>query len=184
MRSTGVSRGAKVAMNEYAGQADSGFWALSSMAILHGICVDEARLRHEFGASTFDTLKLILAARSLGLTARAVRQKPGRLDKAPLPAVAQDRGGRYFIVAKFDSGIAREFLNDTDGVSGSPRERVLIQRPNEAPTIIALSELLSVWQGELILFVSKASFAGEMAQSDFTWFVPAIVKYRRLLGEI
>lgn len=39
------------------------------------------------------------------------------------------------------------------------------------------------WSGELILFTSRASLAGELARFDFTWFIPAIVKYRRLLGE-
>jgi ATP-binding cassette, subfamily B, bacterial HlyB/CyaB len=36
----------------------------------------------------------------------------------------------------------------------------------------------------LILFTSRASLAGEMAKFDFTWFVPAIVKYRKLLIEV
>lgn len=31
---------------------------------------------------------------------------------------------------------------------------------------------------------SKASFAGEVAKFDFSWFIPAIVKYRKLLGEV
>ncbi|KIP15520.1 type I secretion system ATPase family protein [Burkholderia sp. MSHR3999] len=41
-----------------------------------------------------------------------------------------------------------------------------------------------MWTGELIFLASKASFASEMAKFDFTWFIPAIVRYRRLLGEI
>lgn len=171
-------------MIDNASQTDSGLWALSSMAILHGISVDEARLRHEFGTSAFDTPRIILAARSLGLTARSVRQDPRRLDKAPLPALAQDQRGQFFIVAKVDAGAppesgARRSV-DVDG----PRPRVLIQRPNQTPCVIGLSEFQSLWRGELILFVSKASFAGEMARFDFTWFIPAIVKYRRLLGEV
>lgn len=36
----------------------------------------------------------------------------------------------------------------------------------------------------MILFTSRASLAGEMAKFDFSWFIPAVVKYRRLLGEV
>jgi len=170
-------------VSDNASQIDSGLWALSSMAIQHGVSVDEAHLLHEFGAFAFDTPRLILAARSLGLAARSVRQSPERLDKAPLPAVAQDHSGQYFIIAKYDPGAARDASGRPRG-DGSPHQRVLIQRPHEAPSVISLAEFLSIWRGELILFVSKASYEGEMARFDFTWFIPAIVKYRRLLLEI
>jgi subfamily B ATP-binding cassette protein HlyB/CyaB len=36
----------------------------------------------------------------------------------------------------------------------------------------------------MLLFTSRASLAGELAKFDFSWFVPAIVKYRKLLGEV
>ncbi|SIT42321.1 type I secretion system ATP-binding component [Paraburkholderia ribeironis] len=38
--------------------------------------------------------------------------------------------------------------------------------------------------GRLLLFTSRASLAGELAKFDFSWFIPAIVKYRRLLLEV
>jgi subfamily B ATP-binding cassette protein HlyB/CyaB len=36
----------------------------------------------------------------------------------------------------------------------------------------------------LILISSRASLAGELAKFDFSWFIPALVKYRKLLGEV
>ncbi|WP_305080120.1 type I secretion system permease/ATPase, partial [Methylomonas koyamae] len=45
-------------------------------------------------------------------------------------------------------------------------------------------ELLASWTGELLFFTSKASYAGEAAQFDFTWFIPALIKYRKLFGEV
>lgn len=70
-------------------QLDTGLQSLLMMASLHGIPADEAKLRHEFGQTSglFDTNTILLAAKQLGFTARAVLQKPERLDKAPLPAV-------------------------------------------------------------------------------------------------
>ena len=145
------------------------------MATLHGVAADEVQLRHTHGHRPFDTQTLLLAAKSLGLTAKALRQDPKRLAKAPLPAVAQDREGRYFLVARIESSPASAPVPDA---------KVLIQRAGQPPAVIPLSELLANWTGELLFFTSKASFSGQMAKFDFTWFIPAIVKYRRLLTEI
>jgi subfamily B ATP-binding cassette protein HlyB/CyaB len=38
--------------------------------------------------------------------------------------------------------------------------------------------------GRLLLFTSRASLAGNLARFDFSWFIPAVVKYRRLLLEV
>jgi len=40
------------------------------------------------------------------------------------------------------------------------------------------------WTGELILVTSRASLAGNLARFDFSWFIPSLVKYRHLLGEV
>ncbi|MEO5340558.1 MAG: type I secretion system permease/ATPase [Magnetococcus sp. MYC-9] len=155
-------------------ETDTGLLALLSMAHLHGIAADRARLRHEFGHAPFDTQTLLLAARSLGLTAARVQQDPARLQRAPLPAIAIERNGRYLIAGKFDPG--------TSAQGAAPR--VLIQRPGERSAILDLPAFLALWTGELIFFTSKASYVGELARFDFTWFIPAMVKYRRLLGEV
>lgn len=151
-------------------EKDSGLAALLMMALLHGIPADEAQLRHQFGHDPFDTQMVLLAAKELGLTAKRVRQPPERLDRVPLPAVAIDSAGQFFIVGRYDAN------------GGQPR--VLIQRPGTPPSFLSLQAFLELWGGELILFTSKASFAGNLAKFDFTWFIPAVVKYRRLLGEV
>jgi subfamily B ATP-binding cassette protein HlyB/CyaB len=159
---------------------DSALRCLVTMSALHGIAADEAMLRHEFGhGRPYDTRAMLLAARSLGLTAKVLRQDPQRLQRAPLPAVAQDTEGRYFIIAKYDAGAAGDAP-----ASGPLAGRVLIQRPGEPPQVLSVASLLDQWTGELIFFTSKASFAGVMARFDFSWFIPAVVKYRKLLGEV
>jgi len=47
-----------------------------------------------------------------------------------------------------------------------------------------LADLQAVLERELILFTSRASLAERLSKFDFSWFVPAIVKYRKLLGEV
>ncbi|MEN9486002.1 MAG: hypothetical protein RJB37_3882, partial [Pseudomonadota bacterium] len=115
---------------------------------------------------------------------KALRQDPKRLAKAPLPAVAQDREGRFFLVARIEPAKSASTDPADQPTAPAPDARVLIQRAGQPPAVIPLSELLATWTGELIFFTSKASFSGQMAKFDFTWFIPAIVKYRRLLTEI
>ncbi|QDD63647.1 type I secretion system permease/ATPase [Herbaspirillum seropedicae] len=150
---------------------DSGLESLLMMASLHGVAADAAQLRHEHGAQAFDTQAILLAAKRSGLAAKLVKQAPERLAMAPLPAIAIDQEGRFFILARID-------------VSNKEAARVLIQRPGEPPAVLSLIDFVAMWNGQLIFFTSKASYAGEIARFDFSWFIPAVVKYRKLLLEV
>jgi subfamily B ATP-binding cassette protein HlyB/CyaB len=149
---------------------DTGLQCLMMMTKLHGIAADVAQLQHQFGRGKFTAQTVLLAAKKLGLTAKQVQQDPARLDRAPLPAIGVDTAGEFFLVGKVDT------THET--------WRLLIQRPGQPPRVLPLEEFQALWSGELIFLTSKASFAGEMAKFDFTWFIPAIVKYRKTLGEV
>ncbi|NBV42742.1 type I secretion system permease/ATPase, partial [bacterium] len=85
----------------------------------------------------------------------------------PLPAIAKNRQDGFFIVAR---------------ITG---DKVLIQQPqSQSSEIISTSDFAELWSGELILFTSRASFSEGLAKFDFTWFVGAVVKYRKLLAEV
>ena len=166
---------------------DSGLWALMVMASLHGIAADEAKLRHEFGSELFTVQSMLLAAKSLGLTVKSVVQNKDRLDKAPLPAIAQDKTGQFFILAKIQTIQPRPVDANTvvENRGAEPSTvHALIQCPGAPPKLMLLDDFLRDWTGELVFMTSKATFASETAQFDFTWFVPAIVKYRKLLGDV
>lgn len=158
---------------------DSGLGSLLMISAFHGIAADEARLKHEFGDEPFIAEKVLLAAKSLGMKAKLVTQPPKRLDRAPLPAIALDIDGGFFILAKYDHG-----NSGTPGASAGAVPRVLIQRPGEPPAILELNDFLARWSGQLIFLTSKANYAGNMANFDFSWFIPAVIKYRMLLGEV
>ncbi|MBI5790279.1 MAG: type I secretion system permease/ATPase [Rhodocyclales bacterium] len=139
------------------------------MARFHAIAADADQLAHDFKRSgrPFAIEQILLAAKHLGLKARRVRTETTRLDRTPLPALAVDIAGHYFVLASADKG------------------QVLIHDPRvERPQVLTVDGFANRWTGELILFASRASLAGELAKFDFTWFVPAIVKYRKLLGEV
>jgi len=148
---------------------DSGLACLVLIARFHGIAVDPAQLIHEFQepGRPFGRDLILLAARKLGLKAKAVRSTPARIMHLALPALAFDHDGHAYILARA-----------TD-------QKVLIQDPQQsAPQLLSLAELEACWSGEVLLFTSRASLAGELARFDFSWFIPAVVKYRKLLGEI
>lgn len=64
-------------------------------------------------------------------------------------------------------------------------ERLLIKDPEVAsPSDLTHAEFADMWSGELILFTSRASIAGDLAKFDFSWFVPAVIKYRKMLLEV
>ena len=77
------------------------------LASFHGMAADVAKLQHELGGQTFSTQTILLAAKSLGMKAHEVAQPLERLDKAPLPVIAKDRDGKFFILAKYDGGTPR-----------------------------------------------------------------------------
>jgi len=154
-------------------EPDSGLIGLVMLARFHNIAADADQLAHDFCESgkNLTVPQLLLAARQLGLKAKRVRIDLARLPQTPLPAMAIDPDGHFFILAR------------VQGDQGG--DQVLIHDPRvERPQVLSAAEFQARWGGELILFTSRASLAGELAKFDFTWFIPAVVKYRKLLGEV
>lgn len=150
-------------------EGDTGLLGLVLLARYHGAAADPAQLAHRFQTpgQAFGVQEILLAAKALGLKAKRVQTTVQRLDRTPLPALCQTREGRFFVLARADG------------------QKVLIQHPNErSPQVLDWETLQSLWSGEAILMASRASLTGELARFDFSWFIPAIVKYRKLLGEV
>lgn len=150
---------------------DSGLACLVLMARIHAKAVDGDQLKHEFcpPGSGFEARDILLASQKIGLAAKLVRPSWDRIATTSLPAIALDVDGRHFVVARID-------------LEG---EKVLVQDPHVGrPTILTFEQFRARWSGQLILFASRASMVGEMSKFDFSWFIPAIVKYRKLLGEV
>ncbi len=155
-----------------------GLAALCLIARLHQVAADPAHLAHQLGwppSHRPGPTDLLLAAKHLGLKAKLSRTTPDRLPLSPLPALA---------VLRDQTGVERTVvLAQCDG------QRVLFQDPSGAlqggrPVIEPLSVFASQWTGDLILITSRASVAGELAKFDFSWFIPSLVKYRKLFGEV
>ena len=92
----------------------------------------------------------------------------------PLPALARLADGRWVVLAQCDG--QRVLVQDA---CASGQHAPAASRP----IIESLDAFAAQWSGELILIASRASLAGELARFDFSWFIPSLVKYRRLFGE-
>jgi subfamily B ATP-binding cassette protein HlyB/CyaB len=121
---------------------------------------------------------MLRAAKHLGLKAKISRTSADRLDLAPLPAIARlkssDGTDRWVLLAQCDG--QRVLFQDPSAEGGG--------RPTIEPMEVFVQQWAPTGQGELLVATSRASLTGELAKFDFSWFVPAIVKYRKLLGEV
>jgi len=148
---------------------DTGLICILILARFHDLPADAAQLRHQFArsGSPFSDSDILRAAKYLGLKSGVLHTQWSRLPGTPLPAMAKVRDGRYVVLAKIEG------------------DKALIQDPGPArPLVQSREEFESTWTGELLLFTKRAHLRLQDLKFDFTWFIPAIVKYRKFLGEV
>ena len=158
-------------LSEVAGHpaSDSGLACLVMLARYHDVAVSSEQLSHEFATDgkPFSIAQILQAFQHAGLKAKHRHTDPKRLAHMPLPAIAADRQGGYFIIARVEG------------------EQVLVQDLRVcAPQTWTMVELKQRWAGELILVRSDAPLPRGLERFDLTWFIPAVVKHRKLLGEV
>ena len=146
---------------------ETGPRALALLFAIQNVSVDPAQMRHELGHSdplgARDIVRL--ARRQDGAKAKAVTVEPGRLSRQPLPALANGPAGWFVIGRLVEDG-------------------VLIQRPGSQVEKVDRAALDALWDGELILLTTREARGAWKGRFDLTWFVPQIIRYRRLIGEV
>lgn len=148
---------------------DTGLLCLVMLARFHGLAADAEQIQHQFDLAgrASEPSDLLRAGKSLGLRMGAVSSSYKRLRKTPLPAIAQHADGHFFLLA---------------GIRG---DKVLIQDPLEKrPLTLPASLFEQSWSGQVILATRRASGIGLNGRFGFGWFVPAILKYKRLFAEV
>ncbi|MES2207956.1 MAG: type I secretion system permease/ATPase [Pseudomonadota bacterium] len=152
-----------------AASIDTGLHCLVLLANFHGIAANPEQLEHEFktSGSFFDVIELKAAAYKIGLIAHYKSAKPERLNHLSTPLIFKCRNGQFMILGKVDN------------------DRLLIHNPLVGqPEIISIQQFIEIWNGDILLITSKASIAGSLAKFDFSWFIPAIIKYRKYIVEV
>lgn len=149
--------------------ADSGIACLVLLLRFFGMPGEPEQIRHQFGrpgeaAAAEDLLR---AANRLGLKARLINTKWDRLGKTPLPAIAEKKGGGFVVVGSVKDG------------------EILIQDPAAGrPQSLTREAWEEVWTGRLLLISKRGKVLGKGGAFDVTWFIPPVVKYRKLFAEV
>lgn len=148
---------------------DNGLACFVALLGYLGRPADPDQLRYLLGngrqaPSASDLLRL---AKQLDVKARLVKADPSRLSRYPLPAIALLDGHAYTLILKSDD------------------QRVLLFDPGqERPAAMDLDEFGKQYAGQLILMTTREKVAGAARAFDVSWFIPALVKYRRLLRDV
>jgi len=150
-----------------AGQRDTGLDCLTLLLRFHQVAIDPAQIAHQLAGEAVGATEMLRCAKQLKLKARAVTTTWDKLAKLPLPAIVELKDGRFLIVGKV-----------TD-------EGALVQIPSVGrPQILKRAEFEYDWTGRIVLMARRASLADLGRRFDVSWFLQAMHKYRRLLGEV
>jgi len=156
--------------DQAASRDNSGVTCLALILKFLQIAAEPQQLEHQLGKGDGEIAPddLVRLAKGLGAKSRSQTLKSTtNLSDHPLPAIGRWRSGGYFILGKVNE------------------QQVLIQDPSDGrPAALSQEEFAERWSGELILVTTRARVAGEDRAFDVSWFIPALIKYRRLLGEV
>ncbi|HIJ64272.1 MAG TPA: type I secretion system permease/ATPase [Rhodospirillaceae bacterium] len=153
---------------------DTGLICLGLMLRYFQLPNDPQQLRHDYGKmdGPFDAVDIVRCAKRAGLLARSTESRWKRLEHAPLPAIAQMKDGSFVIFARF--------LKDAER-----GDRVFVHDPRLAqPEFRTAEDIAAQWDGTLILTTHREALSGPARTFDLSWFIPAVIRYRRLFGEV
>src|SRR4030095_1040321 len=148
---------------------DSGLIGLVLLARFHGVAAAPDQIRHQFGVSgkPFTSTEVVRAARALELKAREMQSTWSRLRETPIPALVSSIDGRFLVLGAVSA------------------DQALVQDPAEQrPKTVPRDEFLAMWSGRVILIAKRSLLPGVTGKFDLSWFIPSLVKYRRLLSEV
>jgi ATP-binding cassette, subfamily B, bacterial HlyB/CyaB len=146
---------------------DTGLQCLALLLRFHQIPVDPTQIAHQFAGSPIGVSEMLRCAKDLKLKARAVTESWSGLAKLPLPAIIERTDNSFAILGK------------------ATADDVLVHDPSvNRPQVIKRAHFEQAWTGRVVLMTRRASLADLARRFDITWFLQAMHKYRRLLGEV
>ncbi|MCL4456191.1 MAG: type I secretion system permease/ATPase [Nitrospirae bacterium] len=168
---------------------DTGLSCLVMIAKYHGVAAEPEQIKHAFavGNNGMNETDIVRAARELGFKAKAANVEYERLQKLPVP-----------FIAEVTTGNGREAIGDREFVilAKVEGEQLLILHPAEnKPRIFKKDDFVKQWRGNgqeaigdrgkvILLSHRGLSFLKSEEFFGLKWFIPAIWKYRKPLGEV
>jgi len=128
---------------------------------------DELARRHLASSKVASKEDVVRVARKLGLKSRIVATRWDRLAKTPFPAIVENKDGTFLVAGRLLDG------------------KLLVQRPTEPrPRLVERGEFEEAWSGRLVLLSRRGSLANLSDVFDLRWFISAVHRYRRVIGEV
>lgn len=145
---------------------DPGLHAIVALLRLNGVGVSPDQVRHQFG-STIGVTEILRCAKGFGLKAKTVSTRWDRLAGIAMPCIAVLRDGGFLLLGK------------------AGEDKIIVQGPDAPkPDLMTRADFEAVWDGRAILVAKRSLLTDLSRRFDITWFLGAIHKYRRLLGEV
>jgi subfamily B ATP-binding cassette protein HlyB/CyaB len=161
------------------GAADEVLASFVVLARYLGILADPAQIHHDRGQGDkpYDFDDLLRIAKKIGVVARRRTANLSDLVRLPLPALVMTRDGGAAILLKAEGGgeAAARYLVL---VPGAPRPE--IYSDERAAAEFALEED----GARLLLMTTRERITGDKRPFDISWFIPALVKYRKPLRDV
>jgi ATP-binding cassette subfamily B protein len=159
-------------------QPQTALQCLVSVAGHHGLDLSADRLRHTYaiGDVPISQVLLLRMAIEAGLRARRTRLTWAtlvRLGEA-YPALAQLANGNWVVVAAP--------CKDATGDEAVSVFDPLAERPE--PLVVAQEKFCANWRGDVILLKRKRGTAGLARPFGFRWFVPELLRERRIFADV
>lgn len=157
---------------------DTGLQSLVAIARFHQLPAEPEQLAHQFAepGQLFTDTQLLTAAKALTLRAKCISPGLAQLSNGILPAIAKTTDGSYIILARIGEPV--------DSATAS-RTFLLHDLREAAPRSVTQEEFESLWSGELILVTRRQGLTESLQQQfDISWFIPSLVKYRKLFAEV
>jgi subfamily B ATP-binding cassette protein HlyB/CyaB len=157
-------------------EAESIEWGLHCLVMgarVLGVPADYNQLTRAYPPSEYPNLRLLRAAKGLGLKAKKTTGSTDRVDGMPLPALVFMNDGNVELLIK------------------SSPEKLLIYDPSTVeegapprPSIVETEKFKEHWTGDAILLARKFSFKALGEKFGITWFLPVMGRFKRLFGEV
>ncbi|MEQ1955485.1 peptidase domain-containing ABC transporter [Mesorhizobium sp. CN2-181] len=150
---------------------------LALVARHHGVDLSPERLVHDYsvGEQRVETRKLIRMAKDAGLRARQARMTWRALFQL---------GDAYPVLAELENG---NWVVIASAVVSGEQEVVRVLDPlAERPEVLLVTEqqFTRNWSGSVVLLKRNYRLSDDNQPFGFRWFVPELVRQRRLFGDV
>ncbi|MDO4719998.1 MAG: type I secretion system permease/ATPase [Peptostreptococcaceae bacterium] len=147
--------------------ADSALSCFVTIAAFHGIAAEEQQLRHAFAMTDkISETQMLLAAKKIGLKAKAVSIAAQDLSQMRLPAIAYLKDQSCLIAAKADE------------------KSILVLFPyKDRPDLLSKEAFEQIFDGRILLF-ARRSRKNEAGRFGLSFFLPDIIKYKKPLLQV